>query len=653
MAGYHYKTGKIKTRILKRKRFSLPRSGKFFCQAFLPKFSASITILTLILQIFAGVLLLPAREAQAHSWLSGFGYRKQITITGQSGAGTNYQVKLLVGETSGASGEQFDLAGHCTSFPNDIKFTASDGSTELSYWVESTSGTTPNRLATIWVKVTADLGSNQNIYIYYGKSGQSNSSNGNNTFLVFDDFNDGSLDTNKWKTNTKSGTTISETSGNLQFNLSGTYTGGCILAQDAYALPSGSYAVETEAMQTDFYANGAQGTYAGFTNNTTSFDFSYGNPSAMTSAHLRRWSGGSKYLAIQISSFGSYVEGTTAVSITNIWFKVKMTYTYTASPQVVTGVFTQLSSPFSSVTLNNSGTGGIQPIYVVVGSGDYYIAKTAYINYVLVRKYTSTEPAYSSASAEQTNTAPSAPSSLGPAAYVNGSWGTNTQPTLQFTQSDADSGETVKYSVQIDDTSNFSSPVVDYTSALMAQGATSFTVGQAAGSGSYTTGNESQTLTTNTSYYWRVMTTDEHDGTSSWATANSGAIAFSIDTSAPSTPAVTDDGTYTTSTTQLHATWSSTDSESGIADNQYCISSHATDCNTGQVVDWTSAAATQEVTKDGLTLSSGTTYYFHVKTQNNASTWSDIGHSNGIMVDSSAPSTPAVTDDGTYTTSTT
>ncbi|PIP63967.1 hypothetical protein COW96_05175, partial [Candidatus Roizmanbacteria bacterium CG22_combo_CG10-13_8_21_14_all_33_16] len=109
---------------------------------------------------------------------------------------------------------------------------------------------------------------------------------------------------------------------------------------------------------------------------------------------------------------------------------------------------------------------------------------------------------------EESNPAPNAPSALGPANYIDGSWGNDNTPTLQFTQSDPDSGDTVKYRIQIDDSSGFGSLVVDYTSALIAQGATSFTVGQATGTGTYTVGSESQTLSDSANYYWRVMSED-------------------------------------------------------------------------------------------------------------------------------------------------
>jgi len=137
---------------------------------------------------------------------SAWQYRKSITISGSSGAGTGYQVVLKIGESSGATGYNFHLNGRSAKFPSakndggDLIFTASDGTTLLNFWVESVSGSSPNRTAVVWVKVNADLGSNQTIYCYYGNANATSASNGNNTFLLFDDFDGTSLDTTKWKT---------------------------------------------------------------------------------------------------------------------------------------------------------------------------------------------------------------------------------------------------------------------------------------------------------------------------------------------------------------------------------------------------------------------------------------------------------------------
>lgn len=142
------------------------------------------------------------------AWLTGWTYRKKITLTGKTGAGTNYQVKLLVGESSGATGENFDVENKSASFPSaenvsgDLRFTSSDGTTLLDFWVETVSGSTPNRLATVWVEVSADLGSNQDIYCYYGGT-TTNVSNGINTFPVFEKFLDDPF-SSRWSLETAS-----------------------------------------------------------------------------------------------------------------------------------------------------------------------------------------------------------------------------------------------------------------------------------------------------------------------------------------------------------------------------------------------------------------------------------------------------------------
>ena len=67
----------------------------------------------------------------------------------------------------------------------DIRFTASDGSTLLNYWIQSS---TAGNNAVFWVKLTDDLSStNSMIYIYYGNAGVTTTSSGTNTFIYYDD----------------------------------------------------------------------------------------------------------------------------------------------------------------------------------------------------------------------------------------------------------------------------------------------------------------------------------------------------------------------------------------------------------------------------------------------------------------------------------
>jgi len=138
------------------------------------------------------------------SWLSGWSYRKQVTVT--NGV-ASYQTKILVGESSGATGEEVDCGGKCLSTFNDLRFTGSDGTTLLDYWVESITGTTPNQLATVWVE--NDGTPSTTCYMYYGKADASAQYAtpllaGEATFPFFDDFS-GTFPGTKWAGDTANG----------------------------------------------------------------------------------------------------------------------------------------------------------------------------------------------------------------------------------------------------------------------------------------------------------------------------------------------------------------------------------------------------------------------------------------------------------------
>jgi len=141
-----------------------------------------------------------------------------------------------------------------------------------------------------------------------------------------------------------------------------------------------------------------------------------------------------------------------------------------------------------------------------------------------------------------------------------------------------------------------------------------------------------------TTYYYMVklLTTDLYEmdyGSEMAATPN--------DYTPPIPPVVTDDGNCTPLTTTLHASWSASDPESGIAEYQYGI---GTSPGARDVVNWISVGTCTEVTRTDLNLMYGVTYYFTVKARNGAGTWSTAGNSDGITVDSVCPTpTPTLT----------
>ena len=125
-------------------------------------------------------------------WLSGWQYRKSHEIQGSSGGDqTNYQIKIIVHKGAGTdSGEHVYCNNDCRNDFGDIRFTKSDGVTELDYWMEEyTSGDQ----ATFWVEVDSIPASpdKATIYIYYGNPSATTTSNGDDTFLFFDDWEDG------------------------------------------------------------------------------------------------------------------------------------------------------------------------------------------------------------------------------------------------------------------------------------------------------------------------------------------------------------------------------------------------------------------------------------------------------------------------------
>ncbi len=240
------------------------------------------------------------------------------------------------------------------------------------------------------------------------------------------------------------------------------------------------------------------------------------------------------------------------------------------------------------------------------------------------------------------NSYPNAPTSFTPTNVTDGSWINATAPTLAFSITDPDSGNTTAYRIQVDDTANFSSPVIDYTSGTKSQGSFNFVVGQAAGAGTsgvgaYTVGSSGQTLGQG-SYYWRVKAIDNLGAESSYAVANAGAVAFRVDTTAPTRPGAPDTQTPTTDTTPSW-TWSaSTDAGAGLAAQPYSFQ-YSTDPTFGtytEVANLTSANYTQ-----GSTLADGT-WYARVTARDT------LGHvasslSNGsVLIDTTAPTLPSV-----------
>ncbi|RLE61251.1 MAG: hypothetical protein DRJ35_01030 [Thermoprotei archaeon] len=117
-------------------------------------------------------------------WLEGWQYRREIVIQENSGTAlTNYPVKIILDSSN------FDFS-KANSDGADIRFTADDKLTLLSYWIEKWDPVA--QTAVIWVKVPSIPADSQvSIYMYYGNPSAASISDPHNVFTFYDDVESG------------------------------------------------------------------------------------------------------------------------------------------------------------------------------------------------------------------------------------------------------------------------------------------------------------------------------------------------------------------------------------------------------------------------------------------------------------------------------
>lgn len=110
----------------------------------------------------------------SYAWLEGWNYRREITVTEQSGSTlTNYPVLVPLNSSN------FDFS-KANSDGSDIRFTDTSDNL-LDYWIEEWDST--GETAKIWVKVPSIPASGTvTIYMYYGNSGATSESNFSTAF---------------------------------------------------------------------------------------------------------------------------------------------------------------------------------------------------------------------------------------------------------------------------------------------------------------------------------------------------------------------------------------------------------------------------------------------------------------------------------------
>ena len=300
-----------------------------------------------------------------------WGYRKQLTVTGSiDGVQTNYQMKLTVNYGSGTdSNGTVYLGGKSQTNFNDLRFTNSNG-TLLDYWIESkTDGST----ATVWIEFDSIPASPStvNFYIYYGNSGASAVSNGTNTFQFFDDFEGSSINSSLWDS---VGGGILVSNSVVTFTTSAVNTNNSIISKIAVSV-DGTTAIRARLKSQ--YINSTSYGEQGFGLE--------GHIDTMFNHRIGGWQG----------NYHTYITSShTIVSFAgisaNTWFIQDLLRVGKAQWYADGGNLKEISANYPSTT------------YKISTQVDYNTAPASmYVDWVLVRKYTVTEPTWGTLGSEE------------------------------------------------------------------------------------------------------------------------------------------------------------------------------------------------------------------------------------------------------------
>jgi len=297
------------------------------------------------------------------------------------------------------SGENVYLNGHCRTDFGDIRFTDDDGVTELDYWIEEK---VDSDYAVFWVEVPSILSdSNATIYIYYGKSDTTTTSNGDKTFLLFDDFEGSagsSPNSSKW-------TVYKQGSSNAIVELDG--DGNLHLAGEANVISSGNVkSIDTfthsfliklkHKIDEEHYANVAIGSGSLQDVNGGNSDWHF---TTLGKGYIWRWTtpvsgGGSRDFEIDRTPEGSsytrlmYHDGGDLTTL-NEWHELEYIYDQNGKLSLYHDGSLMDSIEATDTTYLNDDKN------ILLSQGEYSsgVGGNRYIDYVFVRKYVDPEPA--------------------------------------------------------------------------------------------------------------------------------------------------------------------------------------------------------------------------------------------------------------------
>jgi len=299
---------------------------------------------------------------------SSFNYKKEINIIELSGKDLyQYSIRLNVTKESGMRSDY-----------GDLRFVNSTETGELSYWIENFT----DDYAIVYVKIpklTANI--NTTIYMYYGNAGATSKSNGNDTFIFFEGFEDG--DASDWSSIFGSGTMTATTD----------------IAR------TGNYSGELYSTSNNVRGKSLGYTFSGTTNPALGYSFYKISGTPDSSAQVSETSGYdvsknsmNQGMAVPDNMISyrdsSSYKGFRDMNI-NIFYKVEMNninYATDTYDIYINDVLNKTLADFR----NDVSTGAYFQIFT--STGDYL-----YIDNIYIRNWTDPEPNYSFGPEQSTN----------------------------------------------------------------------------------------------------------------------------------------------------------------------------------------------------------------------------------------------------------
>ena len=291
--------------------------------------------------------------------------KRQAIKISHSGSLTDYQIKITVPYDSNMQAD-FD----------DIRFTSSDGTTLLSYWLESK---TDSSEANFWIKVPL-ITTDTTIYLYYGNSSATSASDPDSTFIFFDDFESYSVGSNP----TKFDSVIQGTNTTVKVSNTQAYGGTKSLffdKQDSTVAAIKKYVSEESKTVLEYrirLSTNSKIIEAGQANNNQ----------GTNSASTIYWGG-----TISCRDNGSYTS-TGQTYNANQWYWVKLLLNNNLNTYV-------LELPDNSYTSSSFGYDNDYPVDRLRFPAGNTESFSYYIDDVIYRKYADVEPTYSFVASEE------------------------------------------------------------------------------------------------------------------------------------------------------------------------------------------------------------------------------------------------------------